>query len=165
MAKRQKRSKIDPNQQSFLHLLDDVAEKDIKIEPPVPIPDTTPGKFDYRLRANLRLTKALKASPLSREEVAEALSALTGEKITVTTINKWTSTTQPHEIPGYMYEPLCLVIGNSHILDETVEATGRKIVDGNVAQAAQYFLLMRYADQKVQHYIQATPLFQQRGQP
>lgn len=156
MAGRRKRS-IDPRQESFLELLECVGAEALPPEPAPP--PTQPGKVNHRHKMCMRLSKALAASPFSRDQIAEAVSALTGEKITKTTINNWTSTTHPHEFPGYLYPAFCQALGNTVLLDDTAEAVGRKVVENHVAQAAYYLLLKYHADDQIMHHIQSAPLF------
>ncbi len=165
MKTSKKRQNIDQRQQNFFHVLDatGVLEEigvDIPSLIPAPAPDLTPGRVDYRLQAYARFGRALKASALSRDAVAEGVSALTGKKITVTMIDNWTCTTHPHELPGWLYVPFSLVLGNSILLDGMAEATGRKVIDNHLAQAAHFLLIMSYANQQVKENIHNSPIFQ-----
>lgn len=97
MSKQAKRFAVVKEQLSFEDYLADLARDDL---PSAPVDDSC----DVRPQLRGILNEAIRESGLSRDAVAEEMSRLLGEKISVDQINGWTRETDQRHVPAqYMY--------------------------------------------------------------
>jgi hypothetical protein len=100
MTKTKKKSSIAAAQLSIFDFIRQAAEQTTH--------STRPARgsldMDKELRAalsdDLRHAKSESGRELSRAEVAARMSDLTGEEITLSTLNNWTAPSHPHSIPA-----------------------------------------------------------------
>ncbi len=97
MYKQSKRFAVAKEQMSFEDYLADLAQDDLPATP-------SHGSCDIRPQLRGILNEAIRESGMSRDEVAEEMSRLVGEKISVDQINGWTRETDQRHVPAqYMY--------------------------------------------------------------
>lgn len=72
------------------------------------------------------ICSAIKQCRLSRHQIADQISVLTGNKVTVTTIDSWTAKSKPqNRIPAEYVPAFCKVTDNFDLLIILDEAAGR----------------------------------------
>lgn len=128
MTKNRKKIVSDKNQLSLLDLLR--AERDERQE-------TRPGRLNITAQINAAIRRAIKDVRKSRETIADDMSDLTGERITVEKINNWTADSHPHEMPGRLYAAFCVATGDVELLRIQAEAAGIYTVKGPDALRAE----------------------------
>lgn len=69
----------------------------------------------------------LRASTLSREEVARELTDLTGRAVTVAMIEAYLAPTKPHRFPAELVGAWCAVTGSVRILEALCEELGLSV--------------------------------------
>jgi len=85
------------------------------------------------------LTHALAACPMSREEVAEELSRLTGEAISRNHLDNWCSTGKREwRFPCELTTAFCRITGDFGLVVAVLEGTGFGLADDRTLKAAQY---------------------------
>lgn len=140
--KKAKRSS-SPDQMDFDALLGAAMPGTTLMTPPVA--DET-GNWDLHMRRLLK--SALAASPLSIDQVAEGLTALSGRAISVSMIYSWTGQSRPHRLPAELIPAINRVVGNTILLQGLAEASGCRITeprDLQLARLGQLTLIIRYA--------------------
>lgn len=85
---------------------------------------TAPGRLNIIARINIAIRQAIKNANKSREIIADEMTELTGEPITLSTINNWTAESHPHEMPGRFYAAFCIATGDHELLRIQAEAAG-----------------------------------------
>lgn len=121
MTKRRESLVSDPNQMSLLELLQQVHEERSA---------TQPGKHNISARFNASAREALRKAPKSRETIADEMTAMLGETITVTMINNWTAESHPHRMPAEVIHVFCIATGTSEPISILAEAAGVFTVNG-----------------------------------
>ena len=115
MTKRGKKIVSDPNQMSLLDLL--TQERTERSE-------NAPGRLCVNAKLQAAVKLAIKNAPKSRETIADEMSDLTGQTITVHQINNWTSENHPHRIPAEFLPAFCQATGSTDPLRVLAEAAG-----------------------------------------
>jgi len=81
-----------------------------------------------QLQAALRT--AIKASPLSRHQIAGEMSHLVGETITAEIIDSWTREKDPRHIPAEFLPAFCLTTGSRGPIEVLGRAAGAFVLPG-----------------------------------
>ena len=98
---------------------------------------TRPGRLDISAQIDLAIKNAIKNAPKSREVIADLMTELTGERITVQMINNWTADSHPHEMPGRLYPAFCVATGDIELIRIQAEAAGVYTLPGPDALRAE----------------------------
>ena len=89
------------------------------------------------------LTDEIKGSRFSREEIAERMSAATGDRITVTMVNSWTAVSKPlHRFPACYVAAFCEAVESDGLIRKLAKACGRVAIGRQDA-----LLLKRYRNE------------------
>lgn len=149
----------DPDQMNFDALLGALDPGLDLIEVPV-APATVPGGLDFDLRMRRLLKRALDACPLGHDQVAEAVSALTGRTVTVAMIYSWTGQSRPHRFPAELLPAFCAALGNTILLAGLADACGCRVAESQELQLArlgQLWLIVHHAQAEQTRMAQAIP--------
>lgn len=114
MTKTRKRI-VNPNQMSLLDYLQQ--ERDVRA-------DQTPGRLNVNARLQAAIREAVKRAPKSRETIADEMTDLVGQGITVHQINNWTAESHPHRIPAELLPAFCMSTGSMEPMRVLAEAAG-----------------------------------------
>jgi len=98
---------------------------------------TAPGRLNVSARMTQAARMAIRSAPKSREIIAEEMSELTGDTITVSMINNWTAESHPHRMPGEWIPAFCRVTGDNALIEIQAEATGVFTLPGPDALRAE----------------------------
>lgn len=102
-------------------------------------PAPTPGALNFSIRLRAVLTAALKATPLSRYEVAARMSELLGVEVTKNQLDAWTAESrEPWRFPfeyGAAFEVACSTTCLQDLLSE--EMRGSKVLKGEDSLLAE----------------------------
>jgi len=86
--------------------------------------------WGQRLRA--LMVEAIRASGLSREQVAERLARVTNDPITVHMLNAWLAPSKDgHRFPAEYLPALCSVTGNTEILRDAIQTLGGRMASAD----------------------------------
>jgi hypothetical protein len=85
---------------------------------------SAPGRLNVSARINAAIRNAAKNVPKSRESIADAMTVLSGETVTVSMLNNWLAESHPHEMPGRLYAAFCAATGDHELLRIQAEAAG-----------------------------------------
>lgn len=96
-----------------------------------------PGRLNISVQINAAIKNAIRNVPKSRETIADEMTELAGERITVGQINNWTADSHPHEMPGRFDAAFCVVTGDQELVRIKVEAAGSFILPGQDALRAE----------------------------
>lgn len=96
-----------------------------------------PGRLNVRAQLDAAVKSAAKLAPKSRETIADEMTALTGEKITVCMLNNWLSDSHPHRMPAEYYPVFCVSAGSVEPMRILAEAAGVFTVKGPDALRAE----------------------------
>lgn len=96
-----------------------------------------PGRLNISPRLALAARCAIKNAPKSRESIADEMSDLTGDHITVSMINNWTAESHPHRMPGEWIPAFCLATGDNSMIEIQAEAAGVFTLPGPDALRAE----------------------------
>lgn len=149
----------DPAQMDFDALLGALDPGLDLIEVPA-APATVPGGLDFDLRMRRLLKQALDACPLGHDQVAEAVSALTGRTVTVAMIYSWTGQSRPHRFPAEMIPAFCQALGNTILVQGLAGACGCRVAESQELQLArlgQLWLIIHHAKGEQTRMAQAIP--------
>lgn len=96
-----------------------------------------PGRLNIAVRMAQAAKGAIRNAPKSREVIAEEMSELTGETVTVSQINNWTADSHPHRMPGEMIPAFCIACGDNGMIEVQAEAAGVFTLPGPDALRAE----------------------------
>jgi len=96
-----------------------------------------PARLNLSARIDAAIKNAIGAVHKSRETLADEMSELTGEKVTLAMINNWTSPSHPHEMPGRFYAAFCVATGDIELIRMQAEAAGAYTLPGPDALRAE----------------------------
>ncbi len=96
-----------------------------------------PARLNLSARIDAAIKNAIGAVHKSREILADEMSELTGEKVTLAMINNWTSPSHPHEMPGRFYAAFCVATGDIELIRMQAEAAGVYTLPGPDALRAE----------------------------
>lgn len=89
------------------------------------------------------LAEEIKNSPYSRDEVADRMSHLTGDRITVSMLNSWTAESKhQHRFPAQYVSAFCKAVNSDGLIRKIAKACGRIAID-----RADALLLKRYRNE------------------
>lgn len=128
MTKHKKCLVTDSSQLSLLDLLKQEQEERAALRP---------GRLDLRSRLTAAIKHAIKCAPKSRETLADELTDLTGERISVTMINNWTAASHTHDMPGRYYAAFCIATSDIELIRIQAEAAGVFTLPGPDALRAE----------------------------
>jgi len=100
------------------------------------------------IREQLRkaICSAIKQCRLLRHQIADQMSVLTGNKVTVTTIDSWTAKSKPqNRIPAEYVPAFCKVTDNYILFDILEGAVGRFSMPGPDALRSE---IQKWAEQE-----------------
>lgn len=128
MTKRKKSLVNDNSQMSLFDLLrQEQAERSAD----------RPARLNIAVQLAAAIKNAIRNAPKSRETMADDMSELAGERVTVGMINNWTAASHPHEMPGRLYAAFCVATGNIDLIRIQAEAAGVFTVPGPDALRAE----------------------------
>jgi hypothetical protein len=97
-------------------------------------PNPLPGSLNDSSLVRSALVEAMRGSPLSREEIAERISLLSGSAVTVRRVNAFASESRDdYRFPLELLRALCVAIGDFSPLRRIAEAAGFRLIDANEA--------------------------------
>lgn len=128
MTKRKKCLVTDPAQLSLLDLIrqDQLDRAAFR-----------PGRLDIRGKLAAAIKNAIKNAPKSRETLADEMTDLTGERITVSHINNWTANSHSHDMPTRYCSAFCVATGDIELIRIQAEAAGVFTLPGPDALRAE----------------------------
>ncbi len=101
-------------------------------------PAPMPGALNYSIKLRALLSAALKATPLSRYEVAARMSELLGVEITKTMLDAWTAESrEPWRFPFEYAAAFEVVCGTTCLQDLLSEMRGSKVLKGEDSLLAE----------------------------
>lgn len=115
MTKKHKRIVTDPNQLSLFDLL--IQEQQERA-------DNAPGRMCVSSQLLVAVRMAIRQAPKSRETLADEMSELTGQTISVHQVNNWTAESHPHRMPAEFIPALCESTGCLEPVRVLAEAAG-----------------------------------------
>jgi len=95
------------------------------------------GRLNIGAQIHATIKKAIKSVPKSRETIADEMTDLAGERVTVQMINNWTAESHPHEMPGRFDPAFCIVTGDIELIRLKAEAAGVFTLPGPDALRAE----------------------------
>ncbi len=121
MTKNPKRFVADADQMNLFDLLkQEQAEKK----------QATPGKRCISAQLNFAARTSLKQAPKSRETIAEEMSFLTGQEVTIHMINSWAAESHPHRLPAEMVPAFCEATGCDAVAMVINDSLGKHVLPG-----------------------------------
>lgn len=124
-----------------------------------PAAPQAPGALNLHIEARRLLARALKASPHSRDEVAERLSRLAGRPTSRAQLDAWCAPTKAHRLPADLVPALCAAIGNLILLEGLARAAGAQLVapeELRVLRLGQLVQFRRAADAEIRRLALAS---------
>jgi len=118
----------------------------------------TPGRMCCSSRLKAAVAAAVKAAPKSRETIADEMSELTGQPVTVNNINSWLADSHPHRLPAELLPALCQATGSTSPLQLLAEISGVYTLPGADALRAEVQKL-REDEQKISRERKRRELF------
>jgi len=159
-SKKPRRRTLDAMQPDFLALL----EGAIDMPAAVPEPRREAGAVDMEMRVRTLLNEAIKAGPFAdRAHLAEAVSYLSGRRITKPMIDSWTGASRPHHFPADLVPAFCVALGNSILLHGLAEAAGCGVTESIElmrSRLERLALFIRFAKAEQKRIEASMPLFQ-----
>lgn len=98
---------------------------------------TAPGRLNIAIRLTMAARCAIKNAPKSRETIADEMTEMTGDTVTVSMINNWTAESHPHRIPGELIPAFCVATGDHGMIEIQAEAAGVYTLPGPDALRAE----------------------------
>jgi len=83
-----------------------------------------PGRLNISARLAATAKRVIRSAPKSRETIADEMTDLLGETITVSMINNWIADSHPHRIPGEFIPAFCAATGSNEMIEIQAEAAG-----------------------------------------
>lgn len=97
-----------------------------------------PGALNIGLKLRRVLNESIKASPLSRQEIAERMSSMLGHQVTASQINHWTAgSREGWRFPLEYLPALETVLETHHILTWLADLRGARLSFGREVLEAQ----------------------------
>lgn len=128
MTKGSKRIVTDPRQIGLFDLLRQ--EQTERIE-------SQPGHLCVSSRFMAAVREAIRQAPKSRETIADEMTHLVGQTVTIHTINSWTAESHPHRLPCELLPAFCQATGSIEPLRILAEAAGVYTLPGVDALRAE----------------------------
>lgn len=148
-----KRRAFDPRQLQLL------AELDRSL---VTIPETPEQSAGLDLDQKTRrwLNEAITKAPLDREQIGQAMSALSGQNITKPMLDSWTGAARATRFPLHLAPAFCSAVGNNHVIEKLAAAMGLRVADTQEAMLArlgQWTLLIAHATEQQRALVAQLP--------
>jgi hypothetical protein len=109
-----------------------------------------PGTFNDGALVRTILTEAMKNCGLSRIQIAEEMSRLTGKSVTERQLNNYTADSRgEYKFPSELERAFCSATGDSRLLTSKVELAGFHVItdsDRNLMELGRKYLTRRRAD-------------------
>jgi hypothetical protein len=113
----------------------------------------TPGSLNDESIIRGIVTESIRNCNKSRDQIAEEMSALCGDRITVRMLNSYTSeAAEQHRWPAQYTRSFCHVVGNSKLLRCITERSGFHLITDEEAQLLELgkqFLIRKRADEQI----------------
>ena len=111
------------------------------LEAPTPAPEA-PGALDYTGKVAELITKAFRGSPFSREQIADKMTVLTGQHISIEMLNAWTAESRKrHRFPLEFLPAFQQATDDKRLIEFLVKQTGGEVYCGEEALNARLGLL------------------------
>jgi len=127
MTKSRKRF-VGPGQMSLFDLL--IQEREQRAA-------SAPARLNVVAALHAAIREAIRQAPKSRETIAEEMTALAGQPISVHQVNNWTADSHPHRIPAELLPAFCQATGSIEPLRLLAEAAGVFTLPGPDALRAE----------------------------
>ncbi len=98
----------------------------------------TEDPADARNRLKKVLVSDIQAQPLSREQIADKLTALSGKNVTRAIVDAWTSETKTHRFPADLIPFWCQVVQSTRILEFVAARAGYYVADQTEHDLAEF---------------------------
>lgn len=128
-------------------------------------PKCETGAFEFDQRMRRALNNAIKASPLSRDQVADLVSDYCGREVTKSTLDTFTGSGRPNRLPADLLPALTVVLGPD-LLNEIALAAGCRVMvreEVQLARLGQTYLLSLQLREEMSRLVEGTPLFKAGG--
>lgn len=137
----------DPRQLQFLAQLE---ERLVEV-PAEPSRDRASHDLDQPLRR--WLNEAIDRSPLSRDQIADAMTVLSGRPITKSMLDTWTGAGRVNRFPAELLPAFCIACGNNLVMERLAADMGARLSDtqeATLARMGQWALLIAqgFAEQR-----------------
>jgi hypothetical protein len=100
-----------------------------------------PGALDMDIAVRWALTQAIRGSSLSREQIVERMSYITGREITVPMLDTFTAESKrQHRFPLAWANAFCAVTNDYRLISLMVEKAGFRVVTVAEADVAHKYL-------------------------
>ena len=113
----------------------------------------TPGSLNDSEIVRGLITKTIRESNKSREQIAEEMSVLCGDRITVRMLNSYTcEAAEQHRWPTQYTRAFCHVVGNWNLLRCIVERAGFHLItedEAELLELGRQFLARKRADEQI----------------
>lgn len=119
---------VNDNQLSLLDYLQQDREQRLQ---------TAPGRMNVVGRLQAAIRQAAKSAPKSREQIADDMTELLGETVTVHQVNNWLAESHPHRIPAEYLPAYCEATGSIEPLRIMSEVAGVFTLPGPEALRAE----------------------------
>lgn len=139
MTKSRKRIAIDPGQLDLFSLLQHEREDRAEVQA---------GRLCVSARFMAAVREAIRMAPKSRETIADEMTHLTGQMVTVHMINGWTAESHPHRLPAELLPAFTSATGSVEPLRVLAESAGVYTLPGIDALRAEVQKL-REEEQKI----------------
>jgi len=151
-----RKSAADPRQLEIAGLLDRLQLVDVPAAP-----SRAEASHDLSRKIRLWANEAIRLSPLSREQIADSMSALTGQTVTKTMLDCWTGASRANRFPAEFLPAFCIAAGNNHIMDQLAADMGARLIDtGEAVKArmAQWAVVIAHGLEDMRSLAQSLPL-------
>ncbi|OGQ86873.1 MAG: hypothetical protein A2512_04745 [Deltaproteobacteria bacterium RIFOXYD12_FULL_56_24] len=98
---------------------------------------SAPARLNVVAALHAAIREAIRQAPKSRETIAEEMTALAGQPISVHQVNNWTADSHPHRIPAELLPAFCQATGSIEPLRLLAEAAGVFTLPGPDALRAE----------------------------
>ena len=127
MTKSRKRF-VGPGQMSLFDLL--IQEREQRAA-------SAPARLNVVAALHAAIREAIRQAPKSRETIAEEMTGLAGQPVSVHQVNNWTADSHPHRIPAELLPAFCQATGSIEPLRLLAEAAGVFTLPGPDALRAE----------------------------
>lgn len=146
--------RLDPRQ---LNLLNNLEKSLIRVPDE---PSEAPASHDLDQRVRRWLNEAIAQTDLTRDQIADAMTSLSGRTVTSTMINSWTGSSRPNQMPLHLITAFCVAVGNSHVMTKVSEHMGMRLcdtVEAQLAKLGQWSLVIGMAQEQQRLIAQSLP--------
>lgn len=112
-----------------------------------------PGSFNDEAVVRGLVTEVIRGSQKSREQIAEEMSVLLGERVTARMLNSYTSeAAEKHRWPAHFTRAFCFTTSDWRLLRCIAERAGFHLIDDNDAELLELgrqYLVRKNADEQI----------------